>query len=129
MVQFGVNHLQWFAFKQTIKGALLIGVLGGVMMGAYGMAIVKVYPTEQSRQLLVQTLKATPAINFLSGEVKNAGTPASYAIYKSLPMMVLLTSIWALMVTTRLLRSQMEGKAELNYWLVEPLPGKKLVVD
>lgn len=103
-----------FSFSQTIRGAIIIGILGGLMMGAYGSAIVKVYPTEKSREDLVQTLKATPAINFLSGEVKDAGAPASYSIYKSLPTMVLLTSIWGLVVATRLLRGNEEdGRTEL----------------
>ncbi len=105
--------LRRFGYKQTIRGALIIGILGGLMMGAYGTAIVKVYPTEKSRQELVKTLEAAPAINFLSGEVKDAGTPASYSIYKSLPMMVLLTSIWGLMVVTRLLRgAEEDGRLE-----------------
>ncbi|HWT40704.1 MAG TPA: ABC transporter permease subunit [Dongiaceae bacterium] len=105
--------LRRFGFRQTVRGALIIAVIGGLMMGAYGTAIVKVYPTEQSRQALVQTLSATPAINFLSGEVKDAGTPASYSIYKSLPMMVLVTSIWGLMVATRLLRgAEEDGRLE-----------------
>lgn len=115
MMKRGVDHaLRRFGFKQTVRGALIIGVLGGLMMGAYGTAIVKVYPTEKSRQELVQTLGAAPAINFLSGEVKDAGTPASYSIYKSLPMMVLLTSIWGLLVVTRLLRgAEEDGRLEL----------------
>lgn len=103
-----------FAFRQTIRGALIIGVLGGLFMGSYGTIIVKTYPSQKDRDALVATLQATPAINFLSGEVKNAAYPASYAIYKSLPMMVLITSIWGLMTTTRLLRGNEEdGRAEL----------------
>lgn len=106
--------LRRFGFRQTIKGAVVIGVLGGLMMGAYGSAIVKVYPTDKERQELVKTLEAAPAINFLSGEVKDAGTPASYSIYKSLPMMVLVTSLWGLAVSTRLLRGDEEdGRTEV----------------
>jgi len=106
--------LRRFGFRQTIKGAVIIGVLGGLMMGAYGSAIVKVYPTDKERQQLVKTLEAAPAINFLSGEVKDAGTPASYSIYKSLPMMVLVTSLWGLAVSTRLLRGDEEdGRTEV----------------
>ena len=106
--------LRRFGFRQTIRGALIIGVLGGIMMGAYGSAIAEVYPTQASRDLLVKTLSATPAINFLSGEVKNASQPASYAIYKSLPMMTLITAVWGLMVATRLLRGNEEdGRLEL----------------
>ncbi len=105
--------LRRFGFMQTVRGALIISILGGLMMGAYGTAIAELYPSEKSRQELVQTLKSAPAVNFLSGEVKNAGTPASYSIYKSLPMMVLLTSIWGLMVATRLLRgAEEDGRLE-----------------
>ncbi len=109
-----INQTLWrFGFKQTIRGALIVGILSGLMMGAYGIAIVKVYPSQQSRQELVQTLKLAPAVNFLSGEVKDAGTPASYSIYKSLPMMVLLTSIWGLLIATKLLRgAEEDGRLE-----------------
>jgi ABC-2 type transport system permease protein len=103
-----------FALAQTIRGALIIGVLGGLFMGSYGTIIAKTYPSQKDRDALVATLETTPAINFLSGEVKNAAYPASYAIYKSLPMMVLITAIWGLMTTTRLLRGNEEdGRAEL----------------
>ena len=110
-----VSRALWrFGFRQTIRGALIIGILGGLMMGAYGTVIVKTYPKQADRDALVQSLKATPAVNFLSGEVENAAQPASYGIYKSLPMLTLIPSIWGLMVATRLLRGNEEdGRLEL----------------
>ncbi|HEU0266726.1 MAG TPA: ABC transporter permease subunit [Candidatus Saccharimonadaceae bacterium] len=106
--------LAGFGFRQTLRGALIVGLIGGVIMGAQGAAYAAAFPSTASRAKLVSSLDAVPAFNFLSGEVKNAAQPDSYAIYKALPGMVLVTSIWGLMVATRLLRGNEEdGRMEL----------------
>lgn len=103
-----------FGFRQTLRGALIVGVIGGVLMGIQGAAYAAAFPDAASRAKLVTSLDAMPAFNFLSGEIKNAAQPDSYAIYKALPGMILVTSIWGLMVTTRLLRGNEEdGRMEL----------------
>ncbi len=106
--------LRRFGFKQTLRGALIVGAITGLLMGAQGAAYAKAFPDQASRDKLVASLESVSAVNFLSGEIADASTPASYAIYKSLPMMVLIASIWGLMVTTRLLRGNEEdGRLEL----------------
>jgi ABC-2 type transport system permease protein len=106
--------LRRFGFRQTIRGALIVGAIAGLLMGVQGAAYAKAFPDEASRHKLVVSLESVSAVNFLSGEIANAGTPASYAIYKSLPLMVLITGIWGLMVSTRLLRGNEEdGRLEL----------------
>lgn len=103
-----------FGFRQTLRGALIVGLVGGILMGVQGAAYAAAFPDAASRAKLVASLDAMPAFNFLSGEIKNAAQPDSYAIYKALPGMVLVTSIWGLMVATRLLRgSEEDGRMEL----------------
>ena len=105
--------LRRFGFRQTLRGALIIGFLTGIMMGAQGAAYAEAYPDQHSRELLVKSLESAPALGFMAGEIRDASTPASYSIYKSIAMMTLLTSIWGLLVTTRLLRGQEEdGRLE-----------------
>ena len=100
--------LRRLGFRQTLRGALIVGVLGGLMMGAQGAAYAAAYPDQHSRDMIVASLKSTPGLGFMAGEIENAGTPASYAIYKSIAVMTLITGVWGLMVTTRLLRGQEE---------------------
>jgi ABC-2 type transport system permease protein len=105
--------LRRFGFRQTIRGALIIGFLAGLMMGAQGAAYAAAYPDQHSRDLLVKSLSSVPALGFMAGEIRDASSPASYSIYKSITLMTLLTSIWGLLVTTRLLRGQEEdGRLE-----------------
>lgn len=109
------NHaLRRFGFRQTIRGAIIIGLITGIMMGAQGPAYNAAYPTEAGRQAFVATLSAAPALGFTAGETANAATPASYSVYKSITLMTMATAIWGLLVTTRLLRGQEEdGRLEL----------------
>ena len=106
--------LQKFGFKQTIRGAIIIGLLTGFMMGAQGLAYAKAFPTQASRDGLVASLKTVPGANFFSGEVADAARPDSYAIYKSVAMTTLIIGVWGLLVATRLLRGFEEnGQTEV----------------
>lgn len=105
--------LRRFGFRQTIRSALVIGFLTGIMMGAQGAAYAEAYPDQHTRDLFVASLKSAPGLGFMAGEIEDASSPASYSIYKSIALMTLVTSIWGLLVTTRLLRGQEEdGRLE-----------------
>lgn len=105
--------LRRFGFRQTLKGALIVGFLAGIMMGAQGAAYAAAYPDQHSRDIFVASLKSATALGFLAGEIDNASTPASYSIYKSIALVTLLTATWGLLVTTKLLRGQEEdGRLE-----------------
>ena len=105
--------LRRLGLKQTLRGAVIIGLLIGLVMGAQGPAYKAAYPTEASRQAFVHTLDAAPALGFMAGETINATRPASYSIYKSIVISTLITGIWGLLAVTRLLRGQEEdGRTE-----------------
>jgi len=109
-----IRALQAFGFKQTIRGAIIIGLLTGFIMGAQGLAYSKAFPTQASRDGLVASLKTVPGANFFSGEVADAAQPNSYAIYKSIAMTMLIIGVWGLLVATRLLRGFEEnGQTEV----------------
>lgn len=105
--------LRQFGMRQTLRGAIIIGLLCGLLMGAQGAAFAAAYPTQQSRDAFVASLKSIPAVGFLAGEIQDASSPASYAIYKSISLTTLIVAIWGLMTTIRLLRGQEEdGRLE-----------------
>lgn len=105
--------LRRFGLRQTIRSALIIGWLTGIMMGAQGAAYVTAYPDQHSRDIFVASLKSMPAVGFMSGEIDDALTPASYSIYKSIALTTIIVSVWSLLTVTRLLRGQEEdGRLE-----------------
>lgn len=105
--------LRRLGFKQTIRGAVIIGLVTGLVMGAQGPAYHAAYPTEASRHTFVHTLDTAPALGFMAGETINASEPASYSIYKSIVITTLITGVWGLLAMTRLLRGQEEdGRTE-----------------
>lgn len=112
--RFSTNRaLRRFGFRQTIRSALIVGFLGGIIMGAQGAAYAAAYPDQHSRDIFVASLKSAPALGFMAGEIKDALTPASYSIYKSIAIMTLLTAVWGVLATTRLFRGQEEdGRLE-----------------
>ncbi len=111
---FLVNRaLRHFGFHQTLRGALILGILTGIILGTQGAAYAAAYPDKHSRDTIAASLQAVPALGFTAGETANLVLPAGYAIYKSVPTTTLIIGIWGLVVVTRLLRGQEEdGKWE-----------------
>jgi ABC-2 type transport system permease protein len=105
--------LRRLGFRQSVKSAVIIGLLTGLMMGAQGAVYAAAFPDQHARDLLVNSLKSAPALGFMAGEIRDAATPASYSIYKSITLVTLITGIWGILVTTKLLRGQEEdGRLE-----------------
>jgi len=100
--------LRRLGFRQSRKSAIIIGLLCGIMMGAQGAAYAAAFPDQHSRDALVASLSSTPALGFMAGEIRDASSPASYAIYKSITLVTLVTALWGVIVTTKLLRGQEE---------------------
>lgn len=97
-----------FGFRQTIRGALIVGLIIGIMMGAQGFAYAEAYPNQHARDTFAASLASVPSLGFMAGEIQNARLPETYAIYKSITVVTTLTTIWGLLVATRLLRGQEE---------------------
>jgi ABC-2 type transport system permease protein len=103
-----------FGFKQTTKGAVIVALLVAFMVGLQGTAYVASYPDQKSRDGFAATLQSVPALGMLYGDAKDINTPAGYMVYRAVPFMTLVATIWGLMATTKLLRGQEEdGKMEL----------------
>jgi polyether ionophore transport system permease protein len=95
-------------FRQTLKGAIIVGLLVGFMATVQGLAFGSTYPDEKSRTAFAATLESAPALGVLYGETKNLASATGYMVYRTVPVMALIASIWAIMTVTKLLRGQEE---------------------
>jgi ABC-2 type transport system permease protein len=108
------STLRRFGFKQSLKGALIIGILAGIMIGGQGYAYTITYPDNVSRDQFKSSLEKAPALGIIYGETDNLPSPAGYMVYRTVMFLTLVTSIWGLMTVIRLLRGQEEdGKWEV----------------
>jgi ABC-2 type transport system permease protein len=106
--------LSWFSFKSARRGAILFGILAGFMFSLQGLAFAASYTSDLARAKFATTLASNPTVGILYGEVRNIETPAGYMVYRSMPFLAFLGSLWGLSVATRLLRGQEEdGRLEL----------------
>jgi ABC-2 type transport system permease protein len=97
-----------FGIRQTIKGAVILGILGGILVSVQGLGYAATYPDQKSRDQFAASLASAPGLGILYGEAKNMATPASYTVYRAVAVVGLITSVWALLTSTRLLRGQEE---------------------
>lgn len=101
-------------FKQTAKGATIIGLLAGLMAAMQGAAYAATYPTPQARAEFATSLSSAPVLGVLYGESKNLSSTAGYVVYRVVPFLALIAAIWGLSTTTKLLRGQEEnGRTEI----------------
>lgn len=107
------NPIRWalfrFGFKQTLKGAVIVGLLIGIEILVQGVAYQKVYSSAPKAAALASSLANAPGLGFIYGDPHNLqfGT-AGYLAYRVLAAMSIVVSVWALMATTKLLRSAEE---------------------
>ena len=102
------STLRRFGFKQSLKGALIIGILAGIMIGGQGYAYTVTYPDDASRAQFKSSLEKAPALGIIYGETDNLPSPAGYMVYRTVMFLTIVTSIWGLMTVIRLLRGQEE---------------------
>lgn len=109
-----MRALRRFGFRQTIKGAILIGILAGGMAILQAFAYQATFPTKSDRDHFAASLQTAPALGIIYGEANNIQSPAGYMVYRTGPFLSLIVAIWGIVVTTKLLRGQEEdGRLEL----------------
>ena len=104
--------------RLTTKKAVRSGALWGLVFGLYVMlqalSYVSTYPTQASRDIVAKTISNGGGINAMMGPALNLGTVAGYTAWKCLGILSVLGAIWALLLSTRLLRGEEDaGRWEL----------------
>jgi ABC-2 type transport system permease protein len=106
--------LRRFGFKQSLKGAIIIGLIAGFMALLQGVAYPATFPDAKSRAQLAASLESAPALGILYGQIKDLDSPVGYMVYRVPTFLALIASIWGLAAMTRLLRGQEEdGRWEM----------------
>lgn len=106
--------LRRFGFTQAVKGALIIGLLAGIMGGGQAYAYTVTYPDQVSRAQFKTSLEAAPSLGIIYGEIDDMPSPAGYMAYRTGMFLTIVASIWALMAVIKLLRGQEEdGRWEM----------------
>ncbi len=104
-----------FGFRQTLKGAAIVGLVSGVQLLVQGIAYQKAYSSAPKAAALAKSLANAPGLGFIYGDSHNLqyGTQG-YMVYRVLGFMGVVTAVWALMTMTKMLRgAEEDGRFEL----------------
>jgi ABC-2 type transport system permease protein len=97
--------------RQVRRGALVLGVVIGVTVASNVAGYVAAYPTTADRLGLAQSL-TDPGVTALLGPPVDLLTAAGYTGWRMLGFFQFVTPVWALLVSTRVLR----GDEETGRW-------------
>ena len=104
-----------FGLKQALRGAIITGLVGGFMLTLQGVAYQKSYTTEAERSKFTASLSSVPSLGLIYGNPTDLSLGTSgYMVYRVVGFMGVVTGIWGLAATTRLLR----GAEEDGHWEV-----------
>ncbi len=103
-----------FGFKQSRRGAIILGLAAGGMAILQGFAYAASYTTPAQQTAFAASLKNVPGLGVMYGEAANLVSPAGYMVYRTVAFLGLIAAIWAVITATRLFRGQEEdGRWEL----------------
>lgn len=107
--------LQWFGFRQTIKGAIIIGCLAGFMVFLQGAGYAETYPDKAAQDRFAAEMSSVPSLGILYGSADNLSEGVhGYIVYRVVAFMSLIVAVWGVMTITKLLRgSEEDGRWEI----------------
>jgi ABC-2 type transport system permease protein len=109
------SAISWFTFRRSIIGGVLFGLFATTESYAQGRGIIAAFPNQTQRALIVHGLANNAALSLFYGDkTANIVSPSGYMVYRVMPILALVAAIWAMSVTTKMLRGQEEnGRWEL----------------
>jgi ABC-2 type transport system permease protein len=104
--------------NRTARKALRSGVLWGCIFGVYvasqALAYSSTYKTTAARAALAKSFTSSGGLSAVVGPAHDLGTVAGYTAWKSLGILGVLGAVWALLLSTKLLRGEEDaGRWEL----------------
>lgn len=98
--------------RRVYKGALIIGVVFGLVIFTNSDGFASAYPTQQSRVELAASLGSNTGLQAMLGQARSIDTISGFVQWRSSVSLLLIGGIWALFVATRLVR----GEEEVGRW-------------
>ncbi len=104
--------------RRTTRKALRSGTLWGYVFGVYvasqALTYASTYKTQAARRALAKSFSSSGGLNALVGPARDLSTVAGYTAWKSLGILAVLGAVWALLLSTKLLRGEEDaGRWEL----------------
>ncbi len=100
--------------KKTVRSGALWGLVFGFYVMLQALSYVSTYPTQAARDIVARTISNGGGINALMGPALNLGTVPGYVAWKSLGVLSVLGAVWALLLSTKLMRGEEDaGRWEL----------------
>ncbi len=104
--------------RQTARKALRSGALWGLVFGLYvalqASTYASQYKTPASRLALARSLSSSSGLNALVGPAHDLQTVGGFTTWKCLGILTVLGAVWALMLSTKLMRGEEDaGRWEL----------------
>lgn len=98
--------------RQTIRGALIWGVVFGLFWWLLVSDFTSNYPTPADRQRLVMETQANIGMQAMFGPIHHIDTVAGYTAWHGVGFLAIVGAIWGLLTATRLLR----GEEDAGRW-------------
>jgi len=103
-----------FVSKRTVRSAALWALLFGVYVAAKADGYAKLYPTAADRMKFLATFTSNTTINAILGDPHGVSSVAGFTAWNCLMIVTIISSIWALLLATKLFRGEEEaGRWEL----------------
>ena len=100
--------------RKALRSGLLWGGIFGVYVVAQAQGYASTYKTAAQRQVLSGSFSASGGLNALVGPAHQLNTVAGYTQWKSVGILSVLGAVWALLLSTKLLRGEEDaGRWEL----------------
>lgn len=103
-----------FVVQRTFRSASVWALIFGIFVASKAIGFVKAYPTVLDRQKVAATFSDNIGIKIIIGPIHNASAIAGYVTWNTLAIMVIIGSIWAYLLATKMFRGEEEaGRSEL----------------
>ena len=100
--------------RKALRSGALWGLVFGIYVASQVQAYVSAYKTPAERNALAKSFTSSGGLNALVGPAHQLNTVAGYTEWKSVGILTVLGSVWALLLSTKLLRGEEDaGRWEL----------------
>jgi ABC-2 type transport system permease protein len=100
--------------RKALRSGVLWGLVFGVYVAAQALAYGGTYKTPAERDAMAKSLTSGGGLNALIGPAHQLNTVAGYTAWKSVGILSVLGAVWALLISTKLLRGEEDaGRWEL----------------